>query len=113
LTRALAEISKSGKRLAGQVRELVLAAPDIDATVFKEQIAPFLTSAAQGITLYVSDNDKALMASEKGVVSPNRRKFRHEKLELIQYAFHQPTAESISVIHVRPGQPLRVQLSQL
>lgn len=65
LARALAEIAKSGKRIDGQVKELILAAPDIDATVFKQQIAPFLSRAAQGITLYVSDRDKALMASEK------------------------------------------------
>jgi esterase/lipase superfamily enzyme len=65
LTRALAEIAKSGKRIDGQIKELILAAPDIDVAVFKQQIAPFLTRAAQGITLYVSDRDKALMASEK------------------------------------------------
>lgn len=65
LTRALAEIAKSGKRIDGQVKELILAAPDIDAVVFKQQIAPFLTQAAQGITLYVSDRDRALIASER------------------------------------------------
>lgn len=65
LTEALAAISKTGRRLDGQVKELILAAPDIDATIFKQQIAPFLANAAQGITLYVSDKDKALMASAK------------------------------------------------
>ena len=65
LAHALAEIAKSGKRIDGQVKELILAAPDIDTAVFRRQIAPFLTRAAQGITLYVSDRDKALRASEK------------------------------------------------
>lgn len=43
--------------------EVILAAPDVDARVFKDEIAPKLTSMAQHVTLYASQNDKALLAS--------------------------------------------------
>lgn len=43
--------------------EVILAAPDVDARVFKEKIAPNLTGLAQHVTLYASQNDMALMAS--------------------------------------------------
>lgn len=44
-------------------QEIVLAAPDIDAEEFKNQIAPAIIPAAERITLYASSNDHALMAS--------------------------------------------------
>jgi len=43
--------------------EVILAAPDVDARVFQEEIAPKLTGLAQHVTLYASQNDVALMAS--------------------------------------------------
>jgi esterase/lipase superfamily enzyme len=44
--------------------QIVLAAPDVDAEVFKRDIAPtILTGRGPRITLYASSNDKALMAS--------------------------------------------------
>lgn len=43
--------------------EVILAAPDVDARVFQEKIAPSLTGLAQHVTLYASQNDLALMAS--------------------------------------------------
>lgn len=43
--------------------EVILAAPDVDARIFKEKIAPNLTGLAQHVTLYASQNDMALMAS--------------------------------------------------
>lgn len=43
--------------------EVILAAPDVDARVFQEKIAPNLTGLAQHVTLYASQNDVALMAS--------------------------------------------------
>ncbi len=43
--------------------EVILAAPDVDARVFKDKIAPNLTGLAQHVTLYASQNDMALMAS--------------------------------------------------
>ncbi|MBN2021955.1 MAG: alpha/beta hydrolase [Pirellulales bacterium] len=45
--------------------ELVLTAPDIDADVFRRDIAPVITKTAQRVTLYASSNDEALAASKK------------------------------------------------
>ncbi|CAB3809227.1 hypothetical protein LMG28688_06952 [Paraburkholderia caffeinitolerans] len=47
-----------------RITEVIFAAPDIDADVFENQIAPALTNLAVGTTLYVSSGDKALAASE-------------------------------------------------
>jgi esterase/lipase superfamily enzyme len=46
------------------VREIVLAAPDIDATIFKQQIVPEICGRGPRITLYASRNDFALYASK-------------------------------------------------
>lgn len=43
--------------------QVVLAAPDIDATVFREEIAPKITKTAKRVTLYTSQTDLALLAS--------------------------------------------------
>jgi esterase/lipase superfamily enzyme len=45
--------------------QIILAAADIDADVFKDQIAPGIIAAGQQVTLYTSKKDKALMASRK------------------------------------------------
>lgn len=59
LTQALAKIA-SDRPLFNQV---VLAAPDIDADVFRNSIAPRITNKANRFTLYTSKNDLALVAS--------------------------------------------------
>lgn len=41
-------------------KEIVLAAPDIDATLFKEQIAPKIVGLGPRVTLYASSEDRAL-----------------------------------------------------
>lgn len=45
--------------------QVILAAPDINADIFKQQIAPRILSASERITLYASSKDKALAASRK------------------------------------------------
>ena len=65
-TRALLALLKAQPRLAGKYKEIVLAAPDIDADVFKRSIVPGFTALSHPVTLYASSEDKALMAS-KGV----------------------------------------------
>jgi esterase/lipase superfamily enzyme len=47
----------------GLLKQLILAAPDVDAGVF-EQLAGFLTTKCERVTLYASSNDKALKASK-------------------------------------------------
>lgn len=68
-TRALANAVKSliaeDPIVRAKVKEIILAAPDIDADVFKRDIAPFLIAPGRGITLYASSNDWALIASRK------------------------------------------------
>jgi len=44
---------------------LVLAAPDIDAELFRQQILPQLQKRSQRTTLYCSRNDWALHASQR------------------------------------------------
>jgi len=45
-------------------REIVMIAPDIDADVFRRDIAPRLARTGIHVTLYASGNDRALMASK-------------------------------------------------
>jgi esterase/lipase superfamily enzyme len=53
------------KKLVGRIREILLAAPDINATVFKEQIAPQLEGLQSAHkTIYASSSDLALAASK-------------------------------------------------
>ena len=47
-----------------KVREVILAAPDIDADVFREAIAPRLLRAISHVTLYASSKDRALELSK-------------------------------------------------
>ena len=48
-----------------QFNQIILAAPDVDVAIFKDQIAPNITSMAQRITLYCSSNDRALLMARK------------------------------------------------
>jgi esterase/lipase superfamily enzyme len=67
-TRALTEayISLLSKRPALKKKfvEMILAAPDIDADVFKRDIAPAMLAGEGKITLYASSEDIPLMASK-------------------------------------------------
>ena len=45
------------------VREIVLTAPDVNAQVFRQQIAPVIKNGGANVTLYASDDDVALRAS--------------------------------------------------
>jgi esterase/lipase superfamily enzyme len=65
LTRALLALFEEGPKYRDRVQELILTAPDIDAAVFKRDIAPKLREARQSTTLYASSTDKALAFSKK------------------------------------------------
>ncbi|WBA44238.1 alpha/beta hydrolase [Hymenobacter canadensis] len=65
LTAALVDLVAENPALAPRIKEIVLAAPDIDADIFREQIAPKLSNRFGGITLYASSKDQALLASQK------------------------------------------------
>jgi len=65
LTTALKELAQSRAAAPVRYNEIILAAPDIDAAVFKQQIAPRIVSAAERISIYSSSQDWALVASKK------------------------------------------------
>ena len=64
-TRALAALMGERPELRGKFREIILLAPDVDADVFKRDIAPALLAGGRPVTLYASSKDKALQASKK------------------------------------------------
>ncbi|MCC9609743.1 alpha/beta hydrolase [Blastopirellula sp. JC732] len=61
---ALEEIAAEMKEETKLFNQVVLAAPDVDAQVFKEEIAPQIVRASNQVTLYASANDLALLASK-------------------------------------------------
>ena len=64
LTEALQRLRGKGATDAKPVfSEVVLAAPDLDADTFREDIAPAILGAAERTTLYASTHDKALLVS--------------------------------------------------
>jgi esterase/lipase superfamily enzyme len=65
LTGALRQLFAEHPKLRGRFKEIILTAPDIDADIFKRDIAPALASGCDHITLYASDGDNALLASKK------------------------------------------------
>jgi esterase/lipase superfamily enzyme len=64
LTRAIASLLTDKPPLRNKLKEVILTAPDIDADVFKRDIAPALTATGRSITLYSSSEDAALAASK-------------------------------------------------
>jgi len=64
LTRALASITKENPKLTEHIKEIILAAPDIDAAVFKRDIAPALIQCKKPVTLYACSNDFAMIGSQ-------------------------------------------------
>jgi esterase/lipase superfamily enzyme len=64
LTTALRELDLEFKGEARLFNQVVLAAPDIDAADFRDNIAPAIRNTAQRVTLYASSADQALAASQ-------------------------------------------------
>lgn len=65
LTGAVKSLFAEHPEMKGRFKEIILTAPDIDAAIFKRDIAPALTAGCDKVTLYVSDGDKALLASKQ------------------------------------------------
>src|SRR5262249_10959106 len=61
LTRAFGQLIAEKPSLRKRFKEIILSAPDIDAEVFKRDIAPQIVPA----TLYASSTDEALTLSKK------------------------------------------------
>ena len=65
LTSALRDLSFLDDQTRPKFHEVVLTAPDIDADLFKNDIAPAIVKTAGRVTLYASSNDKALVYSKQ------------------------------------------------
>lgn len=65
LTGSVKELVQENPDIRNRFREIILAAPDIDAEIFKRDIAPYIVTATPTVTLYASSNDKALIASKQ------------------------------------------------
>lgn len=65
VTQALRNLVSRRPDLRGRFRGIILAAPDIDAKVFREQLAPAMRQASGRVTLYASSEDLALKASRQ------------------------------------------------
>lgn len=63
VTQALSEMIQAEPQVAKRVVQVVLAAPDLDAAVFREQIVPVFFGQQIPITLYASSRDKTLKVS--------------------------------------------------
>jgi esterase/lipase superfamily enzyme len=63
LTEALKHLATGGG-IPASVREVILAAPDIDADTFRDDIAPKIVGPERRVTLYASSRDKALALSK-------------------------------------------------
>lgn len=65
LSRAVALLMAEKPEYRARLKEVILTAPDIDAAVFKRDIAPALVSSGCPVTLYSSSEDIALKASKE------------------------------------------------
>ncbi|WP_282608666.1 alpha/beta hydrolase [Pelagibius sp. Alg239-R121] len=65
VTRAVASLITESPDAKARIGELILTAPDIDADIFKRDIAPVFAEAQQSTTLYSSSEDIALIASQE------------------------------------------------
>jgi esterase/lipase superfamily enzyme len=63
LTKSLGALLTEKPDFKSKVKEIILAAPDIDADTFKREIAPALVTSGCPITLYASADDFALQMS--------------------------------------------------
>ena len=65
LVRAVTSFLKDKPSFINRISEVILTAPDIDADVFKTDIAPALVDLGRPVTLYASSKDVALKASKE------------------------------------------------
>jgi esterase/lipase superfamily enzyme len=65
LSNSLAELADGQPDADFRYNQIILAAPDIDAEIFKRRIAPRIVGRAERISIYASSNDLALVASKK------------------------------------------------
>jgi esterase/lipase superfamily enzyme len=66
LSQVLASLASSKEKEAlSNIKEIVFIAPDVDAQVMQNNLIPEINQSGVPITLYVSSQDRALLASKK------------------------------------------------
>ena len=65
LTRAASAVTGGRPDLASRVREIMLAAPDVEASAFAGELAPALAASGSRVTLYASSGDEALQVAQR------------------------------------------------
>ena len=65
LTNAVSQLLSEDRTLDTKFAAIILAAPDIDAEVFKRDLAPRLSGSRANIVLYSSNSDQALWTSRQ------------------------------------------------
>jgi esterase/lipase superfamily enzyme len=65
LLQALERIALKQSEPEPMFGQLIMAAPDVDASQFRDRYAPAVSHVVQQMTLYASSNDRALVASTK------------------------------------------------
>lgn len=96
LLQALERMAPRSKATAPVFGQVVLAAPDVDASAFRERYAPAVVSLAKQVTLYASSDDLALVASTK-VHGYTRAGLAGEKLMAI------PGVQTVDVSGIDPS----------
>ncbi len=88
-----------------EIKDVVLTAPDVDYDEFDETFRQALESLAKSTTIYVSSNDRALLASR--ILNRGRRRgestLTPRQLETaVRVVDHDPNAEAVNVVDVTP-----------
>ena len=65
LLTALEDLARDDTARVDKLGEIVLASPDVDAGLFRREYLPALQSLGVRVTLYATDNDVPLQASER------------------------------------------------
>ena len=86
---ALRQISIRKGAVPPKIKDVVLAAPDVDVDVFRTQLAQ-ITGKKPGMTIFVSQDDKALDASRRvwqssarlGAIDPEKEPLKSDLLKL-------------------------------
>jgi esterase/lipase superfamily enzyme len=84
LSDAISTLLQEHPGLRKRFKEIILAAPDIDAGIFERDIAPKMIAASKNVTLYTSSDDRALKASEKFHGGPARAGDGGENLVIVR-----------------------------
>ena len=65
VSQGVSEVIEKKPEWKGRIKEVLLAAADMNAETFRTQIAPRMLAAQLNVTLYVSANDKTLKFSKR------------------------------------------------